>query len=157
NPYGLDPSEMTAFGNLLATEVLFNGYDATFGHGLWVTDGTAAGTHELTGISGAYAGGLDPFDLTVFNRWVHGRPGGDMLFSGHVANDPRGLWVGAASVHGALAIADTCGIEPAEMPSFGNLLAAEVLFSGYDATVIPGLWVTDGTAAGTHELTGISG
>jgi len=34
---------------------LFRGVDANGQAGLWVTDGTAAGTHELTGISNANA------------------------------------------------------------------------------------------------------
>ena len=36
-------------------EVLFNGVDASGHPGLWETDGTAAGTHELIGIAGADA------------------------------------------------------------------------------------------------------
>src|SRR5262249_22660061 len=154
-PYGLDPSEMTAFGDLLATEVLFNGYDATFGHGLWVTDGTAAGTHELTGISGAYTGGLDPFDLTVFNRWVNGRPRSELLISGHDANDHRGLWVSDGTAVGTHELAVSGGNPIGLYPSELTVFTGEVLFRGTDASGIPGLWVTDGTAAGTHELTGI--
>ena len=46
--------DFTAFNG----EVLFDGTDAAGDLGLWVTNGTAAGTHELTGISGAYTGGL---------------------------------------------------------------------------------------------------
>jgi ELWxxDGT repeat protein len=45
--------------------VLFNGFDAAGKQGLWVTDGTTAGTHEITGISGANSNGLAPADLTV--------------------------------------------------------------------------------------------
>ena len=30
----------------------------------------------------------------------------------------------------------------------------EVLFEGTNAAYLTGLWVTDGTAAGTHQLTG---
>jgi ELWxxDGT repeat protein len=87
-------------------EVLFEGIGALDTYGLWVTDGTAAGTHEVTGISGANStSGLAPGDMTVFN--------GKVLFSGIDANNDTGL---------------------------DN-----------------GLWVTDGTAAGTYELTGISG
>jgi ELWxxDGT repeat protein len=49
---------MTVFN----ADVLFSGYDAAGDTGLWVTDGTAAETHELTGISGANAAGLNPSD-----------------------------------------------------------------------------------------------
>src|SRR5262249_41654331 len=86
--------------------VMFAGKDAAGNNGLWVTDGTAAGTHELTGISGTYSGGLFggstgfPPDFTAFN--------------------------------------------------------GKVIFSGLDAAGNIGLWVTNGTAAGTYELTGIN-
>ena len=80
-------------------EALFNGYDASGNWGLCVTDGTAAGTSELT-VAGAYFGGL-------FN-------------SGH---DP-------------------------DFTAFGG----KALFLGSDASGRPGLWITDGTGAGTSEL-----
>ena len=38
--------------------MMFAATDAAGDKGLWVTDGTAAGTHELTGISGTYTGGI---------------------------------------------------------------------------------------------------
>ena len=70
---------------------------------MWETDGTVAGTHELTGIAGAQTkgSGLSPTDLTVLN--------------------------------------------------------GQVLFSGVDSAGHTGLWTTDGTAAGTHELTNVGG
>ena len=41
------------------------------GHlGLWVTNGTAAGTQELTGVAGASTTGLAPSDIIVFNNEV---------------------------------------------------------------------------------------
>jgi ELWxxDGT repeat protein len=52
---------------------------------LWVTNGTAAGTYELTNISGANSGGLYPFYFTVFNN--------EVLFRGADAAGNYGLWV----------------------------------------------------------------
>ncbi len=68
-----------------------------------MTNGTAAGTHELTGIAGAQTSGIgfDPTDFTVYN--------------------------------------------------------GEALFTGYNSSGKLGLWVTNGTVAGTHELTGVAG
>jgi hypothetical protein len=86
------------------TRAFFEGVDAAGLQGLLVTDGTPAGTHEITNISGAYSGGLFPPpinpDFTVF----HGR----VLFVGDYTD-----------------IYDTTGL---------------------------GLWETNGTAAGTHEI-----
>src|SRR5205807_325055 len=77
---GLTPRDITVFKG----KVLFNGLDASGVLGLWVTDGTAAGTHELTGISGASATGINPFYLTVFN--------GQVLFEGQNASGRLSLW-----------------------------------------------------------------
>jgi hypothetical protein len=38
--------------------MMFAATDSAGRKGLWVTDGSVAGTHELTGISGAYTGGI---------------------------------------------------------------------------------------------------
>src|SRR5690349_15889600 len=86
--------------------VFFSGYDSTLGNGLWISDGTVAGTSEIggtkdAGVNGVFSGGLLPFDLTAFGNGV--------------------------------------------------------LFAGYDTAGTVGLWTSDGTAAGTYELTGISG
>jgi ELWxxDGT repeat protein len=64
---------------------LSQGIDTAANHGLWMSDGTAAGTHELTGITGASAGGLNPGDFTVFN--------GEALFAANNTAGATGLWV----------------------------------------------------------------
>jgi ELWxxDGT repeat protein len=148
------PPDFTVFNG----EVLFNGIDAAGLSGLWVTNGTAGGTHELTGIAGAYTGGptsaapgrLDPQNLTVF--------GHEVLFTGTDANGNTGLWVTdgtAAGTHELTGISGAYpgGFHPADFTVFKN----EVLFNGVDTAGNDGLWVTNGTAAGTHELTGIKG
>ncbi|WP_128942946.1 hypothetical protein [Bradyrhizobium zhanjiangense] len=65
--------------------LLFEGIDANNTAGLWVTDGSATGPHEITGVSGTHAAGLSPRYLTVFN--------GNVLFDGFNANGALGLWV----------------------------------------------------------------
>src|SRR5262249_43743969 len=131
-------------------EVLFNVIDAALKNGLWVTDGTAAGTHEL--ISGPNAFGLDPTFLTVFKN--------EVLFNGLDAGDHRGLWVSdgtAAGTHELTGIAGANTSERAFDPTDFTVFKGKVLFDGVNAAGHAGLWVTDGTAAGTHELTGIKG
>jgi hypothetical protein len=95
------PPDFTPFNG----EMLFAGSDAAGAYGLWATNGTPPGTHELTNISNANAGGL---------------------FAGYI------------------------------QPQF-TVFNGEELFAGNDANGILDLWVTNGTSAGTHELTGISG
>src|SRR5439155_26715240 len=63
------PSGFTPGFTVLGARALFEGYDASGIDGLWVTDGTSAGTSELA-VAGSFAGGLfsdiSAPDLTVF-------------------------------------------------------------------------------------------
>ena len=141
---GVSPTNITVINS---TTALFNGADTASQHGLWTTDGTGAATHELTSINGASASGLTPTDITAFH--------GDALFNGLDANGLYGLWMTDGSAVGTLEVAGIAGaattgsgLDPADMTVFGS----EVLFSGVDANGLTGLWVTDGTAGGTHEI-----
>jgi hypothetical protein len=89
---------------MTTSRAVFEAYDASGHFSLWVTDGTPAGTSELT-VSGAA---------------------------------PLGVFEGAPN------------------PDF-VVVGGRALFEGVDSSFFPNLWVTDGTAAGTHELTGVSG
>jgi hypothetical protein len=156
---GINPTDITVFDG----KALFNSASGTNAAGpagdlgLWTTDGTATGTQELggsTGISGASATGLDPTDLTVFNN--------EVLFNGASSANAAGpaghlgLWTtngtatGTQELGGSTGIsgASATGLDPTDMMVFGS----EVLFSGVDASGLSGLWMTNGTAAGTREL-----
>jgi ELWxxDGT repeat protein len=147
NSGGLYPHDLTVFNS----EMLFDGDDPGISGGvaavdtLWVTNGTAAGTHEVANISGAAADGLIPQDMTVFN--------GEVLFEGRSANDNFGLWVTDGTGTGTHEItgingASTSGLNPSGLTVFNG----EVLFEGTDLNGKRGLWATNGTAFGTHEL-----
>jgi ELWxxDGT repeat protein len=134
-------------------QVVFSGIDTNGDIGLWVTNGTANGTHEVTGISNANANGLHPNAFTVWN--------GEVLFSGVNTADNYGLWVTNGTAAGTHELTGISGASSVGL--FHGLNAdlvaykSEVLFAGLDAANQTGLWVTDGTAVGTHELTGING
>src|SRR5262249_35029412 len=122
---------------------------------LWVTDGTVANTHEITGIAGASTSGVLSSSVgpafTVFNN--------EVLFAGANSAGHVGLWVtDGTAAHELTGIvgASTLGVLAVFDPTF-TLSNGEVLFQGRDSADQIGLWVTDGTAAGTHEVTGISG
>ena len=92
NKNGLFAGYFSAF-TVLNNEVLFSGVDAAGNQGLWVTNGTTVGTHELTGISGAFPDGLFDginADLVGFKK--------EAVFAGLDANNGNGpnqygLWV----------------------------------------------------------------
>jgi ELWxxDGT repeat protein len=85
--------------------VLFRGTDVNNIQSLWGTDGTAAGTHELTGISGAFLNGVEPQDLTVFN--------GEVLFNGINASGQSGLWATNGTTAGTHELTGISGADTA--------------------------------------------
>ncbi len=153
---GLNPRYLTAYNNV----VLFEGANSTGRFGLWVSNGTGAGTYELTGITGANPMGLGPGYMTVYNNMV--------LFRGEAGvagiNVP-GLWVTDGTVGGTSEIGGPANAGIANVYS-GGLLPSDpdftvfngkVLFNGRDFAGNIGLWVTDGTAQNTVELAPITG
>jgi len=148
NTAGLSGSDLTVFGS----EALFAGVDTAGHDGLWVTNGTAHGTSELTGISGANIDGVQPTDLTVF--------GNEVLFNGVDTAGNRDLWITNGTAAGTSEITvsgaytgNSGGLDPAGLTIFNG----EVLFDGRDTSGKFEMWVTNGTTAGTSEVTGISG
>ena len=145
-PPGFSPG-FTVLRNL----ALFEGNDASGADSLWVTDGTSAGTSELS-VAGSAAGGLfvnviAPH-LTVF--------AGKALFVGDDASDNISLWstdgTGAGTSELAVAGGGATGLfSNVAAPDF-TVLGGKVLFQGQDAAGHANLWVTDGTSAGTSEL-----
>jgi ELWxxDGT repeat protein len=135
---------MTTFRAVMA------GLDASGHVNLWVTNGTAVGTSELT-VAGASASGLNPYGFHVF--------GGTLLFEGTDSSGRVNLWVtdgtSAGTKEVAAAGAYSKGLlydypaEDADFTVFGN----KTLLVGEDASGRQNLWVTDGTSAGTSELT----
>jgi hypothetical protein len=90
---GLAPNGIVAIGS----KALFEGTDSTGTVGLWVTDGTAAGTIELGGLKNAglnnvYFAGLGTYQITAF--------GNKAIFTGTDADDHQGLWVSDGTAAG---------------------------------------------------------
>jgi Ca2+-binding RTX toxin-like protein len=166
---GIQPEGLTTLGKL----VLFAGYDDTLNSSgyyagtdaLWVSDGTAKGTVEIgghgnkgiKGANGAKDGGLFSGgdvaypDFTVLNHKA--------LFVGTDSHGHVGLWstngtaagtvevggLGNAGIKGGLRLD---GLNNADFTVYGNV----AVFHAYDSSNHSGLWVTDGTAKGTHEI-----
>ena len=107
--------------------VLFQGQDASGVNGLWETNGTAAGTFELTGINGVDVYGLAPNGFTVFN--------GKVLFVGDDSNGLEGLWLTDGTAAGTQELTAISGASPAglfsnDQPPNFTVFNDEVLFDG---------------------------
>ena len=136
---------MTVFGS----EVLFGGEDANGNAGLWVTDGTSAGTSELS-IAGAFGSGyaIDPGQFTVY--------GGEVFFRGTDANGLANLWMtngtsaGTSEVSGiaGAAMSSNVGVDPVALITLGSKMLFGASYGG--------LWVTNGTAAGTSLVSSVA-
>jgi hypothetical protein len=145
DPAGLSPTNLAVFNGA----ALFEGKNAGGLFGLWTTDGSAIGTHQLP-VSGASALGLDPNSMTVSNS--------ALLFNGVDTLNSRGLWTTNGTgpgTHEVTGITGTnaAGLDPADFTVFSG----KVLFNGDNIAAARGLWTTNGTGPGTHEVTGIVG
>ena len=134
----------------MATSVLlFAGLDKNGDNNLWVTDGTAAGTSEIS-VAGVGSEGL--FGPSPASPYFAALPDGRVLFSGIDAKGDINLWVTNGTSAGtseiSLAKQDPNGLIPQNLTVFGN----KVLFEGLDKNLNGNLWVTNGTAAGTSEI-----
>ncbi len=135
--------------------LLFAGNSSADGHTLWTSDGTAAGTVALAA-TGAAAGGVTPEDITAISATAG-------VFSGAGAAGTSGLWITDGTAAGTTEItvngASANGLFNDSASAYGysvspgfTLLGSRMLFAGYDSGDKVGLWVTDGTTAGTTEI-----
>ena len=154
---------------------------------LWVTNGTVAGTTEVGGEgnkgikdvpfsdpAGDLPDGLQPYDLTTFGSEVLFAGQDDTLFHGDTYNHTFALWESNGTAAGTTEIGGFGNSEITEANSAANggifdfgsvgnpdftVFGSEVLFIGQDADSVShlGLWVTNGTAAGTTEVGRLGG
>ena len=135
----------TVFGS----RTLFEGEDANGHYNLWITDGTSAGTTELTG-AGANAFGL--FYDTDFEPGIFGN---QVLFEGFDASGHYGLWATDGTSAGTSELNVAGAYSRGLFSNVGfdfTMLGNRALFDGEDANGQDNLWITDGTAKGTKEL-----
>ena len=152
---GLNPSDIFAFGG----KAIFSGIASDGNTGLWITDGTAAGTFELGGQDNAGVPGA-PLDATLsFNSIAS--LGNAAIFTGPDASGSKGLWITDGTNGGTGEIfgyeAPIKGLSVAE--SVYAVLNGMTIFSGKDSnypTAEYGLWVTNGTTSGTQEIGGVN-
>jgi ELWxxDGT repeat protein len=156
--FNLDPQNITTFGS----KAVFAGKDAASGlSSLWVTDGTLAGTFEIGGSKNA--GIADANTTSGFQPTNFVSSGGNVVFEAANASNNQTLWVTDGTLAGTFEIGGHNNAGVAGSPSYGlysgDLIAAgdHAFFHASDSSSNYNLWVTDGTAAGTHELVNVAG
>ena len=160
---GLPPTaggyELTAIGGLLVFySPVAGGSPASF----WTSDGTDAGTQPLAPASGSWPY-VDVFSQGINNQGVdnHGVAGGRLFFRGDF--DPS-FWVTDGTMAGSSKILDVPVATSSFLVSSGTLeprlladLNGALLFQATDSTPSYKLWRSDGTAAGTAQLSDLGG
>jgi ELWxxDGT repeat protein len=113
--------------------LLFTGFDQNGDDNLWVTDGTAAGTSEIS-VAGVGSEGLfgpDPFP------YFAALPGGRVLFNGIDAKGDFDLWVTNGTAAGTSEVSITNHGVDGLNPQFLTVFGSKVLFMGVDAQIRP--------------------
>ncbi|WP_168205895.1 ELWxxDGT repeat protein [Geobacter sp. FeAm09] len=150
NPIGFTP---------LNGKICFFASDGT-NYGLWVTDGTAAGTTQVktfqannvdkaanATIAKQISGG--PAELTAFN--------GKLYFAANDGTNGTELWVTDGTATGTVMVKDintTAGAS--SYPRSLAVMGSKLYFSATDGTNGYELWASDGTSAGTAMVKDIN-
>jgi len=129
---------------VLGSKVVFLGADSTHGHGLFVSDGTSAGTQFLASI--------DP-NLTYLPSTTV--IGGKLYFQGYDGANGDELWVTDGTTAGTHRVSDT------QIPNSSNaggftVVGSHVLFSADDGSHGMELWSFDGSPGTAKMLVDIN-
>ena len=125
---------------VVGSKLFFAGRDTSTGYELWVTDGTKAGTHIVRDINPGPASGAGTGNMVVV--------GSRVLFESIQGNGTN-IWVSDGTEAGTQPLGGLKQIDPHEAPLQHTATSGGyVYFVFYHA-----LWRTDGTDAGTTQLT----
>ena len=119
---------------------VFSGSNGANDTELWITDGTAGGTHLVKNLNGSTSSS-SPFGFTAF--------GSKVLFFAPSLTNILELWITDGTDAGTVALGSVAG---STLPGDLAVLGDKVLFRGNSTAAGTELWITDGTAGGTTLL-----
>lgn len=138
-PQGSHPINLSGVGDRL---YFFTSYSAVGSGGLWVSDGTAAGTQMLSDVSPS--NGLGPRPFVEVN--------GVVIFGAMESLAGTELWRTDGTPGGTVLLADINPGWSSSDPEFFTVLNNAAYFVAYDDVHGEALWKTDGTTSGTALL-----
>jgi ELWxxDGT repeat protein len=141
SPYGLNPFYLHPVNG----HVVFNGSSVThpyFGQGIWTSDGTDAGTAEIT--PAALAGDF----VALFGT----AQTGNTLYFGAINQ----LWQTDGTAAGTIPAETFTPEVPSNVPSWLTFVGATLFFTNNDGTHGNELWESNGTTAGTMLIKDIN-
>jgi ELWxxDGT repeat protein len=139
---GSDPGDPVPAGRL----AFFVADDGTTGRELWVSDGTSRGTREVADLVPG-AGSSFPRDLVAAGDAVYffaANPPGSAGAAG------EGLYKSDGTRRGTVRVSDLSGASEAQAL---EVAGGKLFFVAYRPETGTELWVTEGTAETTHEVT----
>ena len=150
--YGTAPAGLTAFGDRLLFTANTHGI---YGGGVWLSDGTEAGTVEVAPLGGQSYSQYDDYALVASGPLLY--------FAGTRPESGQELWVSDGTPGAATMLRDICpgacdGLPPASVwgdTGTWRIVAAStgrVYFIANDELHGKELWVSDGTAATTRMV-----
>lgn len=138
-----NPEQLTPCCTPIGPRLFFAAFEIGHGQELYVSDGTAAGTHVLKEIRPGSASSL-PHKFTVCGERV--------FFQANDGVHGEELWVSDGTAAGTVMVRDINPGSGNGRPSDLVALRDKVLFSASDGTNGRELWISDGTTAGTLLL-----
>lgn len=138
-------SHLTVLGAL----AFFSASDGVNGTELWRTDGTDAGTFMVADLN-AGSGSSSPNNVTVF--------GNKIVFTATTSTTGRELWISDGTPAGTVLVVDLKPGSSSGLSSTAGTLAVLdpfIFFRGTTDASGSELWASNGTAAGTFQVTDI--
>jgi ELWxxDGT repeat protein len=146
NMVNLISSFTDANGNLVSSltdvngTLYFSAGDQAHGYGLWRSDGTGAGTEQLSSVAAS--------NLANVN--------GKLFFRGTDSANGAELWVSDGTLAGTVMVKDINPGTAGSNPSYLTNVNGKLFFNASDGVYGYELWVSDGTALGTVMVTDIN-
>ncbi|MES1241380.1 MAG: hypothetical protein ABUT39_07160, partial [Acidobacteriota bacterium] len=130
-----EPFLLVSLGDRFGDRLLISGRSPSQGFGIWVTDGTAAGTRMISRRN------MDEYAVFQGRVWFASSDDAYRNF----------LWVTDGTEAGTVPVLDH-GIQPLSYPARLTVLDGHLLFATWSF-----LWASDGTPAGTFPLAAPAG